>query len=201
MLEAAQELFLSQGFEATSMHQIAARAGVTRRTLYAKWADKQEIFDAAVRRMLEDRREILVDTGLAAPTFERLVRFGENALDVALDPAVLDLCRVAVAESRRFPRLATLIDEQIKHGRQARLENILRDEMAHKRIPDGDPKEMACLLLSGISGQAKEDALLTNSVWSKQRRKNWARAAVTLFLQGAGATRPKPSRPFKVIEG
>ena len=44
----AVESFISNGFDGTSMEAVAASAGVTRRTLYAKYRDKEALFVAAV---------------------------------------------------------------------------------------------------------------------------------------------------------
>jgi AcrR family transcriptional regulator len=49
LLEAAQELFLSDGFHGTSMEHVAARADVSKATLYKYFPDKDELFLALVR--------------------------------------------------------------------------------------------------------------------------------------------------------
>jgi len=49
ILEAAQELFTGQGFEHTSMDAVAARAGVSKLTVYSHFGDKASLFREAVR--------------------------------------------------------------------------------------------------------------------------------------------------------
>jgi TetR/AcrR family transcriptional repressor of mexJK operon len=50
VLDAAVELFLSEGFDRTSMDAVAAHAGVSKTTVYAHFADKVELFRAVTER-------------------------------------------------------------------------------------------------------------------------------------------------------
>jgi AcrR family transcriptional regulator len=185
ILDAAQALFLAQGFESTSLNQIALAAGATKRTLYVKVGDKSELFACAVRRMLDQRREKLDDPGTDAPVAERLVRFCDSLLAVALDPDVLRLCRILVAEAPRFPALANLMEEQMTHGARLRLADILREEAAHGRLAQDDPRMAAELLLTMIVGSAQRAALFGLQPWEARRRDEWVRMAVRLFLEGS----------------
>jgi TetR/AcrR family transcriptional repressor of mexJK operon len=189
ILDAAQHLFLTQGFEATSLNQIAAGAGATKRTLYVKVGDKADIFAAAVRRMLDQRRERLNDTGTIGSPTERLTRFGESLLEIALDPDVLRLCRLLVAEAPRFPALANLMEEQLTHGARRRLLILLQDEVARGRLKLDAPEMAAELLLGMIIGSPQRAVLFGLVPWSAGRRSEWVCAAVGLFLQGCELTR------------
>ncbi|WP_298739259.1 TetR/AcrR family transcriptional regulator, partial [uncultured Treponema sp.] len=53
ILAAALDLFSVQGFEATSMQQIAEAVGIRKPSLYSHFAGKQEILDALVRTTIE----------------------------------------------------------------------------------------------------------------------------------------------------
>lgn len=53
ILEAALDLFSVQGFEATSMQQIAEAVGIRKPSLYSHFAGKQEILDELVRTTIE----------------------------------------------------------------------------------------------------------------------------------------------------
>lgn len=50
VLDAAVQVFLANGFDQTSMDAIAARAGVSKTTVYAHYADKLALFRAVVER-------------------------------------------------------------------------------------------------------------------------------------------------------
>ncbi len=53
VLAAAGQLFQSQGFEATSMDDVARLAGVSKMTVYSHFGDKQALFAAAIARGAE----------------------------------------------------------------------------------------------------------------------------------------------------
>ncbi|MGC4977094.1 TetR/AcrR family transcriptional regulator [Streptomyces sp. DT199] len=71
ILTAARELFLSDGFDRTSVDAVAARAGVSKRTVYDYFGDKQTLLQAVVdgvgQSLVTTIRRILDDT-LAEPT-------------------------------------------------------------------------------------------------------------------------------------
>ena len=62
ILEAALELFSVQGFEATSISQIAGAVGIRKASLYSHFENKQAILDALVQELLEqyERQSIFV---------------------------------------------------------------------------------------------------------------------------------------------
>ncbi|GAB3457735.1 hypothetical protein GCM10027570_40630 [Streptomonospora sediminis] len=51
ILDAAEALFVSEGYELTSVDTIAARAKVSKRTVYDYFGDKQTLFDSALARV------------------------------------------------------------------------------------------------------------------------------------------------------
>lgn len=48
LLDAARSVFSASGFEATSMHAIAAAAGATKPTLYGRFGSKKALYEKAV---------------------------------------------------------------------------------------------------------------------------------------------------------
>ena len=53
LLDKALELFLEQGFEGTSIEAITSAAGMAKRTVYARYGDKNTLFKAALKRAIE----------------------------------------------------------------------------------------------------------------------------------------------------
>jgi TetR/AcrR family transcriptional regulator, mexJK operon transcriptional repressor len=51
ILDAAEELFVSSGYELTSVDAIAARAGVSKRTVYDHFGDKESLFRSVLARV------------------------------------------------------------------------------------------------------------------------------------------------------
>ena len=59
LLDAAGRLFLAGGLSGTSIDAIAAEAGVAKRFIYARYADKGALFVAAIGRFIERRVSVL----------------------------------------------------------------------------------------------------------------------------------------------
>ena len=57
ILEASLDLFSVQGFEATSISQIAGAVGIRKASLYSHFENKQAILDAIVKDVLDQYAE------------------------------------------------------------------------------------------------------------------------------------------------
>ncbi|QDZ03299.1 TetR/AcrR family transcriptional regulator [Nitratireductor mangrovi] len=57
ILDAALSIFLQAGFEGTSFEQVARRAGVSRATIYRRWASREEMIARALGRLKEESEE------------------------------------------------------------------------------------------------------------------------------------------------
>ncbi len=89
LIEVARKLFVSQGFDATTMYEIAERSGKGRRTLYTYFRSKTEIFlaviDTEVSRLIERIEEILPRQ---IPADEKLKLYIVNRLDQVKESVV-----------------------------------------------------------------------------------------------------------------
>jgi TetR/AcrR family transcriptional regulator of autoinduction and epiphytic fitness len=117
IVEAAERLFLGRGFGAVSMDELAAAAGVARRTLYNQFSSKEEIFREmllGVSGQLEDAFPPGVETQGDVEDVLRLV--ARMILDLHKHPEYLGFLRMVVADSRQFPwiaeEFATVMDPQ-----------------------------------------------------------------------------------------
>lgn len=107
ILEAASRVFLSKGFAAATMRQIAAEAHVTPQTLYARFDDKTQLFEA----LMEARTTTLLGVMAApfqddAPPRQALQAFGINLLSTFLGTDLQRLHQMVIAEANTFPALA-----------------------------------------------------------------------------------------------
>src|SRR5690606_20647048 len=74
ILDAARRLFTTQGFEGTSMDQIAAAAGVSKLTVYSHYGDKETLFAEVVKSYCEQQLPVaLFDTRPGVALRDRLM--------------------------------------------------------------------------------------------------------------------------------
>jgi AcrR family transcriptional regulator len=107
IVAAATRLFLERGFGAVSMDELAAAAGVARRTLYNQFANKEEIFREMLQRVsgqLEDAFPPGIETQGNVEAVLRLV--GRMILKLHKNREYLGFLRMVVADSRQFPWIA-----------------------------------------------------------------------------------------------
>jgi AcrR family transcriptional regulator len=184
ILDAAQGLFLRQGYEATTVEEIASRIGATKRTVYVRFGDKANLFRAVVARVLQARRPKLNTIGPDRAVEERLADVGTAVLRYILDPVVVSVTRVVAAEAYRFPELSQMIEEQAAQGLTPALERVLHDEVALGRLELPDVALAARLFASLLTGQPEKNTLRGAPPFGPVDRQRWVAGAVSLFLDG-----------------
>jgi len=111
ILAGARQVFAELGFDRASVELIAARAGVSKATIYNHFQDKAALFVASVTQDADDlRARLCACMGQPAGDVEEtLQRIGENTLRLYLSPAVIALYRHIMAEVARLPGLGQTI--------------------------------------------------------------------------------------------
>jgi TetR/AcrR family transcriptional repressor of mexJK operon len=111
IMTAATEVFLQHGYLGASMDEVAARAGVSKQTVYKQFEGKQQLFTEIVlgttAQVVDDFARVYANTLEQAtdprPAFRELAR---RFLDSLLQPDVLRLRRLVLAEADRFPDIS-----------------------------------------------------------------------------------------------
>jgi AcrR family transcriptional regulator len=115
ILDAAATVFLERGFEGASVDEIADVAHAGKPTIYARFSGKEALFAAVIARLVQQHTGSLQSVAVPGSTFEdRLEHLAETFLRNVLAPDSIGLVRAAIAEARRFPKLASSV------GRMAR---------------------------------------------------------------------------------
>ena len=116
IVEAATTTFLQQGYLGTSMDEIAALAGVSKQTVYKHFADKRRLFSEVVISTVNEasdpvHNEVLElrDSGDLEADLRDLAR---RQLTLVMQPRLMQLRRLVIAESSRFPELGRTFYEQ-----------------------------------------------------------------------------------------
>lgn len=141
VLAGARKVFGEQGYERTSVDQIAAQANVSKATVYHHFKDKRELFVACfsaeadelrdgVRCMLRREPEGSVEAALQA--------VGERLLTLFMAPGIVAFYRNAYAEVARSPELGQTLFERGPGALYAVIADYLRRWHDHGalRVPD-----------------------------------------------------------------
>lgn len=115
ILRAGQRLFLTHGYQGTSMDQVAATAAVSKQTVYKHFGEKRELLFAIVTDALDsaagamrDRIATLTDS---ADLEADLVALAGEYLRTVIQEPVVQLRRLVIGEANRLPELARLYYE------------------------------------------------------------------------------------------
>src|SRR5215470_9155213 len=106
IIEGARAVFLSQGFDAASMNDIARAAGVSKGTLYVYFKDKEQLFEAIVMQECEAQAEGIFNLDPEDHDVEAvLTRVGFAYIRFLCRPEKARAIRVVMAIAERMPEL------------------------------------------------------------------------------------------------
>lgn len=196
IIDVARELFLSGGYAAASMSEIAARVGGSKGTLYNYFRSKEELFVAVMNDACEDILAFMDAIPAAASAGhsvrDDLIELGVGFLArLTRDDQVIAMHRVVVAETGRFPELGRLFYENGPARGAQRFTEYFQRVIAAGRLPAGDPEEL---------GQRLKDLVLSNiymrRLWgvleapSQSELKAHVTRSVDIFLAAFGEPSP-----------
>src|SRR5215813_8999697 len=126
ILAAAFAAFMANGYAATSTLEIATRARVSKRELYALVGNKQEMLIACIT---ERAKRFQVPADLPVPRDRKslahlLSSFGTQLVREVSDPAVIAVFRLAIGEAAQAPEVARTLDSIGREAGRAALRNI-----------------------------------------------------------------------------
>ena len=187
VLAAAFAVFRKRGFSGASTLEIATRAQVSKRDLYALFRSKHAMLTACISERAGRMRQPLE---LAAPipssreaVAATLVELGTSILRVACHPDVLAVHRLAIAESDRAPAIARTLDSSGREANHAALGAWLARAQAQGLVGAGDPAAMAAHFLATLWGGLLVQLLLrVREAPAPYEIESRARAATQMML-------------------
>jgi AcrR family transcriptional regulator len=162
ILDAATTVFAREGFDRANMDVIAAEADATKPTLYARFGSKEGLFEAAVEREYEVRKErLFVAYGGAGrgaqaddeePFRERLHRWSSAYFDLVRErPAAFLL----ITEGERHPGAAAIVRKANEEIVERIAELVIR--VSGRRRPRG--ARAVAVMISAIFTACAKDAV------------------------------------------
>jgi AcrR family transcriptional regulator len=186
LLDRALDHFLDKGFEQATIEAIAADVGMTKRTVYARYADKASLFRAAVHRAIE-RYSIPPERIRATEVDDleqTLINIAMLRIDLVASPQGLKLQRIIQTESYRFPEIFTETYEIGALPTIRFLADLFERETKAGRLAIPDPITAANYFLSAVvSGPVR--FILAGLPMGRERLDKNVAYGVRFFLAGA----------------
>ncbi len=185
ILAAAKRMFLEGGFGAVSMDAIAREAGVSKATVYAHFAGKEELFGAVIGRECEhylagfSARELDPADARAS-----LTSLGRRFLDLLLSPDAIALHRLILGEVSRFPELGRVFWQAGPERNLSQIEKFLRAAATAGSLEIADARHAAEQFVGLVRGEIQLRHLLRlETAASEDAIRDIVSSAVTTFLR------------------
>ncbi len=176
ILDAAEKLFIEQGYERTGLAEIVKRSGGSLATLYDLFGNKQGLLQAIATRWRDQTMANLVACNEAdCPShIDLLISYARHRSETLKSPRTVALARILVSESLRDRDFATQVYRDFHIPWIRELSALFADWTAKGEAEIDDPEATAEMFLSLISGDSPlnsftrvEDGVLTEAqiVW------------------------------------
>jgi len=183
IIHAAIAEFRANGFDATSVDKVAARAEVSKRTLYNHFPSKDELF-AEILRVLWHTSASQVELPYRAdvPLRDQLLELVMQKMALLSDDNFIDLARVAIAATIHSPERAQDMVERLGQKESGILAWI-RAAQRDGRLKPGDSALAAQQLESLVKGSAFwPQVAMGQPRLAPRAQRQVAVAAVDMFL-------------------
>jgi AcrR family transcriptional regulator len=159
IVAAAYAIFSERGYAAARLEDVAARAGVSKGTLYLYYANKEELFKAVVRTsiaplIVETRAVIESSSQDSATLLGEFLRIWWNRYG---GTRLAGITKLVVGESGNFPEMARFYNEEVVSGNQELITTILKRGMARGEFRQLDVDAVAHSVMA---------PLVLKSIWA-----------------------------------
>jgi len=189
LLQTASDEFLEKGYDGASLDAIAARAGVSKVTIYRRFDSKAGLFEAVALRSVEKLRR----------RYQSVQTHGRSHRDVLMEFAIAlyegatrretaAVMQLAIAEMKKFPAVAqTLWNHRFET--LAPLHKYLAEQHAAGLLKFTDPWAATMQFSGMVSGGI--GSVVEPPIRHRAARKRWVESAVSLFLDGCRTHRSR----------
>lgn len=154
ILAAARHLFLTEGFEGVSMEKVAAGTGITRATLYSRYATKAALFHAVIRSTIADWYAVGGGEGAEETADIATIlrsRVGEMAA-LLVDPLFRAFHSLILSNRHRFPELGPMMHDIGYRRAVELLVDDITSASSREGVPVRRPDMVAEHILTAIHG-------------------------------------------------
>lgn len=152
LLAAALDLFVERGYAATRLDEVAARAGVSKGTLYLYFDNKEELFKAVVREnmvpQLADAEELIARyDGHTSALLRTCIRNLWNRIG---STKLSGISKLMIAESGNFPDVARFYHEEVVSRGEALIRRIVERGITLNEFRPVDPLTATRVIIAPV---------------------------------------------------
>ena len=186
ILEAATQMFFDVGYSATAIEQVAAKAGVSKVTVYNHFGDKRGLFIAAVECQCEHMRgHFSLEQAGAGSLRERMQALGEAMTAFLARPEMTRFELRIAAETEHEPSIGRSFLDAGPRNMRARFVALLRSEVEQGRLVIEDLPLAAEQFVSMCKGFSDLERRFGAEA-DPERNRERIESAVDVFLKAYG---------------
>jgi AcrR family transcriptional regulator len=196
ILAAALASFAEHGFAATRLDEVAARAGVTKGTLYLYFRSKEELFKAVVRQELVPNIE-RAEAMLAQSSASSLALLGQLValMSEIMASPLSAIPKLVLTEAGNFPDLARFYAEEVVDRGKALVRRVLERGVAAGEIRAIDAESAVLCVIAPLLLAALWRHSFERHAGRRLDIEALCRTHFDLLQRGLATTAPSPEPP------
>ncbi|OEZ92233.1 putative HTH-type transcriptional regulator TtgW [Janthinobacterium sp. HH106] len=186
--DAACELFVELGFQATTMDKVAQRAKISKLSIYRHFENKEALFSAAIAARCHQFAPQALFEGVDGSAEDQLMAVGSSLLRTFLNPDVRRIEAMIMADKTSQQSLSKLQYEAGPAHVIAQIEALLRQLHAKEVLHVPDPRRSARLFAALLKGSDLLIIARFNEAIAEDDNEieSYCRSAVAMFIAGHG---------------
>lgn len=184
IVDAARELFVELGFQATTLDKVAKRAKISKLSIYRHFENKEALFSAAIAAHCHQFAPLALSEGVDGSVEDQLMAAGSSLLRTLLSSDVRSAEAMIMGDKTNHKSLSKLFYEAGPAHVIAQIEAMLRQMHAKAVLNVPDPAQSARLFAALIKGSD----LLMIARFDQARAEDdneiesYCRSAVAMFI-------------------
>jgi len=188
IVDAATQLFVELGFQATTMEKVAQRAKISKLSIYRHFENKEALFSAAIAAHCHQFAPQALIENVKGSAADQLLAVGSFLLRTLLSPEVRNVEAMIVADKTNQRSLSKLHYEAGPAYVIAQIEDLLRQLHASAALNVPDPRGSARLFAALLKGSdlltiARFDEAMAED---DHEIESYCRSAVAMFIAAHG---------------
>jgi AcrR family transcriptional regulator len=150
LLDAALDLFVEKGFSATRSEEVAARAGVSKGTLYLYYPSKEELLKAVIRNSLSSEIAEGVDIvrGFEGSMGDLVAHLMHEWWRRIGQTKASGICKIIISEVRNFPEIAAFYLEEVIEPAEAMIASVIERGIAIGEFRDVPVRDVVQVMMA-----------------------------------------------------
>jgi len=185
ILSAAINLFVEQGYSATSMEQIAKNADVSKQTVYSHFGNKDDLFSASIEQKCESLHILDLSMHDLSDPQKILFQLAQRLIDIIVSKQTCAVHKICAFESNTYPQVSNIYYQSGPLRVTNEITQLLEKLHQKKILAIENPRHAALQFLNMMKGELwMQIEFNMKERISSQEVEDYLRDSVAFFIRG-----------------